>query len=65
VPTVTGGAGVQSTLDVESSPVIGTSSAFSSPHVWTWAWFVIAIFVVLGFHIRMFGRPLPPTANFP
>ena len=57
--------GIQSDLSVSSQPVIAASSLASQPHVWTWIWFVIAVLVVLGFHIRVFGRPIPPAARMP
>lgn len=63
MPTAT--AGIQSNIDVESSPVIGTSNAMGSPHIWSWIWFIVAVLVVLGFHIRVFGAAIPPGANFP
>jgi hypothetical protein len=59
------GPGVQSTLSVENQPVIPNSSMASSPHVWSWIWFVVAVLVILGFHIRIFGRAVPPAARFP
>lgn len=60
------GVGVQSALNVQTSPVLsGASGASTQPHVWTYIWFLLAVLVVLGFHIRVFGRPLPPAANFP
>lgn len=58
-------AGVQSNLDVESSPVIPTVGTLGQPHMWSWIWLAVAVLVVLGFHIRVFGHPLPPGANFP
>jgi hypothetical protein len=58
-------AGLQSSIDVETSPVIPSAGMLGSPHIWSWIWFVVAVFVVLGFHIRMFGRPIPPAASFP
>lgn len=58
-------AGVQSTIDVESSPVLGGSGMTSQPHVWSWIWFVVAALVILGFHIRVFGHPVPPAPSFP
>lgn len=57
--------GLASSIDVSSQPVIPGTSITSSPAMWTWIWFVIAVLVVLGFHIRMFGRAVPPAANFP
>lgn len=59
------GVGLQSDLSVSSQPVIAASSAASQPHVWSWIWFVVAVLVVLGFHVRMFGTPVPPAARFP
>jgi len=58
-------AGIQSNIDVENVPVIPTVGSLSKPHVWTWIWFLVAVFVVLGFHVRVFGHPVPPSANFP
>lgn len=58
-------AGVQSTLDVEGSPVVQTSGALSKPHVWTYIWFILALLTIFGFHLRVFGHPVPPAANFP
>jgi hypothetical protein len=64
MPTAT--AGVQSTLDVEASPVIGSSSSMiGQPATWTWIWFGAAILVIIGFHVRVFGRAVPPAAQFP
>jgi hypothetical protein len=57
--------GVQSALNTQSSPVIPNSNGGTMPHVWTWIWFVLAVLIIMGFHIRMFGHPVPPAANFP
>jgi len=57
--------GLASSIDVNAQPVIPNSTMAQKPHVWSWIWFVLAIFVILGFHIRVFGRPVPPAANFP
>jgi hypothetical protein len=59
------GPGLQSDLSVSSQPVIPNSSFASSPHVWSWIWFAVAVLVILGFHIRIFGRAVPPAARFP
>lgn len=59
------GVGVQSALNVQTSPVISAGGASTQPHIWTYIWFFLAICVILGFHIRVFGHPLPPAANFP
>ena len=59
------GPGLQSSVDVNASPVIPKSSAASKPHVWAWIWFAVAVCVILGFHIRVFGHPIPPAARFP
>lgn len=59
------GVGVQSALNVQTSPVIPQSGVASRPHVWSYIWFTLAVLTVLGFHIRMFGRPVPPAAQFP
>jgi hypothetical protein len=58
-------AGVQSSIDVNSSPVIATTGALSQPHIWTWIWFVVAVLTIAGFHVRVFGQPIPPAAQFP
>jgi len=58
-------AGVQSSIDVESSPVIPGAAAASQPHLWSWIWFILAVLVILGFHVRLFGHPVPPSASFP
>ena len=65
MPTAT--AGVQSSIDVNemSSPVIPGSGRFGSPHIWSWIWFIVAVLIVLGFHIRVFGAAIPPAASFP
>jgi hypothetical protein len=55
------GPGLQSDMSVSSQPVIAASSMASQPHVWVWIWFVLAVLVVLGFHIRVFGQPIPPA----
>lgn len=59
------GAGIQSEINVESSPVIGMPSGVSVPSTWTWIWFVAAMLIIVGFHVKMFGRAIPPSANFP
>lgn len=58
------GAGLQSELNVESSPTVD-SGGVSKPHTWTWIWFFLAVLVIVGFHVRMFGRAVPPSAHFP
>lgn len=63
--TIDSGPGLQSDMSVSSQPVISGMGFGSKPHVWSWIWFVVAVLVVLGFHIRVFGRPIPPAANFP
>lgn len=56
-------AGIQSEINVESSPVVqGTATA---PHTWTWIWFIVAVLVIVGFHVRVFGQAVPPAARFP
>jgi hypothetical protein len=55
--------GIQSTLDVNSVPTVGMK--VSSPATWTWIWFVLAVLVIVGFHIRVFGTAIPPAAQFP
>ena len=58
-----GAVGVQSELSVSSQPVIPDSSLASQPHIWSWIWFIIAVLIVLGFHIRIFGQAIPPAAG--
>lgn len=58
-------SGLQSSIDTATSPVIPSVGIISQPHVWSWIWFTLAVFVILGFHIRMFGRAIPPDARFP
>jgi len=58
-------AGVQSSVDVGSTPVIQAGSMTGKPSTWTWIWFVLAVLIVLGFHIRVFGTAIPPSARFP
>jgi hypothetical protein len=60
-----GPTGLQSDMSVSSQPVIPNSSMAAMPHVWSWIWFVIAVLVVLGFHVRVFGQPVPPAAHMP
>lgn len=63
--TATANVGVQSSVDVNASPVIPGTTALAQPAIWSWIWFVLAMLVILGFHIRMFGRAVPPSARFP
>lgn len=63
--TIDGGPGLQSDVAVSSRPVIPNSGMASKPSTWAWIWFVVAVLVILGFHIRIFGRPVPPAARFP
>lgn len=63
--TATASAGLQSSVDVSNQSVIPSTSTASKPHVWSWIWFVVALLVIVGFHIRMFGRAIPPAARFP
>ena len=60
----TASAGLQSELDVNASPTVPGAAA-TSPHIWSWIWFILAVLTIGGFHIRMFGRPVPPTVRFP
>jgi hypothetical protein len=57
-------AGLQSEINVESSPTI-PNSMVTKPHVWSWTWFIVALLVIIGFHVRVFGRAVPPIARFP
>lgn len=63
--TIDAGPGLQSDVSVNSSPVIPNSGFASRPHIWSWIWFFVAVVIVLGFHVRLFGRAIPPAANFP
>lgn len=57
--------GVQSALQTQTQPVVPGGSGGTAPHVWTWIWFILAMLTIIGFHIRVFGRPIPPAAAFP
>lgn len=57
-------AGVQSSLDVNQSPIVNMSPS-ASPSTWSMIWFVVAVAVVIGFHIKIFGTAVPPVARFP
>lgn len=56
-------AGLQSEVDVNSSPTVGNKAG--QPATWTFIWVIVAVLVIVGFHIRLFGRAIPPSANFP
>lgn len=58
-------AGVQSELDVESNSAVASNGSGLQISHWTWIWFVLALLVIIGFHIRMFGHVVPPAAHFP
>lgn len=58
-------AGVQSAVDVNTQSVVASAGAASKPHVWSWIWFVVAVLVIAGFHVRVFGHPVPPATRFP
>lgn len=59
-------AGVQSTIDVNSSPTVPAGvSGVAKPHVWSWIWFFVALLIIVGFHVRIFGKVVPPTTHFP
>lgn len=58
-------AGVQSSVDVNSVPVIPNMGMATQPHTWSYIWFGLAVLTILGFHIRVFGQAIPPAANFP
>jgi hypothetical protein len=57
-------AGLQSELEVETSPTIPGQSMMQA-HTWSWIWFGVAVLTIVGFHIRMFGHAVPPAAHFP
>ena len=56
--------GLQSEVDVNSVPTVGGMNA-GKPATWSWIWFFVALLVIVGFHIKLFGRAIPPSANFP
>lgn len=55
--------GVQSTLDVNEAPTVGMKP--TSVSTWAWIWFIVAVLVIVGFHVKVFGHPIPPSPNFP
>lgn len=57
-------AGLQSEVDVNSVPTVGSNGA-GNPATWSWIWFIVSVLVIAGFHVKMFGRAVPPSANFP
>jgi hypothetical protein len=57
--------GLQSRIDTENSPVIPAMSPLGQSHTWSWIWFVLAILVIAGFHIKVFGSAVPPSPRFP
>ena len=63
--TDTMGPGLRSSIDVNASPVIPHSKWASQASTWSWIWFVVALLIIIGFHIRIFGRAVPPAARFP
>ena len=63
--TLDAGPGLQSAASVSAVPVVPNSSFASQPHIWSWIWFVVAVLIILGFHVRIFGTPVPPAARFP
>lgn len=65
MPQTNTGPGVQSRIAVESSPVVPVSGGMGAPHTWAFIWFGLAVLVVLGFHVRVFGHPIPPSTHVP
>lgn len=59
-----GNAGVVGQVDVQSAQA-GIPSKFGDPGVWSWIWIAVAILVILGYHVKVFGRALPPDPRFP
>jgi hypothetical protein len=57
--------GLQSRIDVNSVPVIPSIGVLGQPYTWSWIWFVVAILIVAGFHIKVFGAAVPPSPRFP
>lgn len=54
--------GVQSSVDVNQAPTVNMSPS-ASPSTWSFIWFFVAVLVVLGFHIKIFGHPVPPVSR--
>ena len=48
-----------------NSPQGSPIKAAWTPATWAWIWFGVAVFIVLGFHIRIFGSTFPPNASLP
>ena len=65
VGTTTAEPGLQSRIETENSPMIPGMSPLGKSHTWSWIWFILAILVVAGFHIRVFGAAVPPAPRFP
>lgn len=57
--------GLQSSIDVNAQPVIPGGTPLSRDYVWSWIWFVVAILVIAGFHVKIFGQAVPPAARLP
>lgn len=58
-------AGVKSRVEVETNPVVPVGGRFGRPHTWAMIWFILAVLVIMGFHVRIFGRPIPPATHVP
>lgn len=57
--------GLASSIDVNAQPVIPGGTPLSRSATWSWIWFVAALLVIAGFHIKVFGAAVPPAARFP
>lgn len=44
---------------------VGGAKTAGSPAFWSYVWVAVAALIILGFHVRVFGVPLPPNARFP
>lgn len=62
---VTAQPGLQSEIETNSVPVIPSMSPLGKSETWSWIWFVLAILVITGFHIKVFGAAVPPAPRFP
>lgn len=56
-----GVVGQAEVLAPQGNPV----SRQKSPAFWSWVFFIASVLIVLGFHVRIFGVTLPPSASLP
>lgn len=57
-------AGVVGQVEL-NSPQGTPLSKPKSPAFWTWLWFGVAVFIVMGFHVRVFGVSVPSSPALP